>query len=263
MKKIEVLGKTREEIKNAVWYVQALEAGVEVFEGTLGDGKLSGADCLYLVFDENGAAAAKQGVWCKEGPAPAGFRYSLERQQEVPLWYLEMVHARNQGKPWVVCREGIYEIREMTLKDLPLLYELYAAEGVREYVEPLEPLAQEEEFTRSYIRNMYGFYGYGLWLVFHTTTGELIGRAGFSHREIDGAVRVELGYIIGQPWQGQGHGTAICRKLLELGRERWEIEEVFACCSEKNRRSAALARKLGFQSYGTSENMQIFRYKNQ
>lgn len=45
---------------------------------------------------------------------------------------------------------------------------------------------------KNYIENMYGFYGYGLWLVFEKETDELIGRAGIEIRNIDGADKNEL-----------------------------------------------------------------------
>ena len=35
-----------------------------------------------------------------------------------------------------------------------------------------------QEFDLRYIKNMYGFFEYGLWLVFEKKSGELIGRAG-------------------------------------------------------------------------------------
>ena len=37
-------------------------------------------------------------------------------------------------------------------------------------------------FTIKYIENMYGFFGYGLWLVFDKKTGELVARAGIENR---------------------------------------------------------------------------------
>lgn len=39
---------------------------------------------------------------------------------------------------------------------------------------------------------MYGYYGYGMWLVFDKASGELIGRAGLEHREFPDAVELEL-----------------------------------------------------------------------
>lgn len=262
MKKIIILGKSLEQVKNALWYAQAMEAGIEISAVLQQNISAPEPDALYLVFYADGKNMAAHGVWCGEGCAPDGFEYSLEMLEEIPLWYLEMIDARKQGRPWVVYSGENYEFREMAVKDLPLLYELYDSKGVREYVEPLYPLAEETAFAQSYIQNMYGFYGYGLWLVFHKKTGELMGRVGFSHREIDGKTSVELGYIIGPAWQGQGYGAAICRKILELGFERWGIEEVFVCCDGENKRSIALARKLGFQSYGAAEHLQIFRYEN-
>ncbi|MFR2511412.1 MAG: hypothetical protein ACLS9K_04365 [Lachnospira eligens] len=43
---------------------------------------------------------------------------------------------------------------------------------------------------------MYGFFGYGLWLVFDKKTGELVARAGIENRSIDGQNCQELGYLV-------------------------------------------------------------------
>lgn len=43
---------------------------------------------------------------------------------------------------------------------------------------------------------MYGFFGYGLWLVFDKKTGELVARAGVENRSIDGQNCQELGYLV-------------------------------------------------------------------
>lgn len=179
--------------------------------------------------------------------------YILENVDEIEDWYLEMVEARKQQKPWVVYQDERYIVREISVEDLPQLYEMYAKSGVKEYVEPLYEYAEEKEFTESYIKNMYGFYGYGLWLIFDAKTGKLMGRAGFSHREIDGDNKVELGYIIDADYQSRGHGAAICELLLELGRDRWDFEDVFICCEQDNERSNKIALKLGFKFYGKNE----------
>ena len=105
---------------------------------------------------------------------------------------------------------------------------------------------------RAYIDNMYTFYGYGLWLVFDRTSGELIGRAGISRRVIDDNECCELGYIIKGSRQRQGLGYEVGSEIVKYARDTLGIAELWLCTEEKNTASIALAGKLGFTLYGSS-----------
>lgn len=72
---------------------------------------------------------------------------------------------------------------------------------------------------------MYGYYGYGMWLVFDKASGELIGRAGLEHREFPDAVELELGYLIDPDRQGQGLATEVCQAILAFAREELDFPE--------------------------------------
>lgn len=54
----------------------------------------------------------------------------------------------------------------MTTRDLPELYAVYSTLEDCRYIEQLYDYDKELEFTKNYIKNMYGFFEYGLWLVF-------------------------------------------------------------------------------------------------
>ncbi|MGN0480288.1 MAG: GNAT family N-acetyltransferase [Lachnospiraceae bacterium] len=196
-------------------------------------------------------------IWC--GGFYSDALYCVEELQDVDDWYLLQAYAHMSNEPWCVYEDSDYIIREMTENDLPDMYKMYDKPGVKEYVEPLYGYDDELEFTKSYINSMYGFYGYGLWLCFEKRTGNLVGRAGFSHREIDGEEKVELGYIIDADYQGRGIAYRLCRRLLELGSKYWGFKEIFVCCDSKNTRSIALAAKLGFSYYGTCHTQVLYR----
>ncbi len=52
--------------------------------------------------------------------------------------------------------------------------------------------------------------------------------------------------VVGEEWRGQGIGTAIVRRLLEIAREQG-LGEVEIGAAESNPRAAALYRQLGFR----------------
>lgn len=166
--------------------------------------------------------------------------------------YFNLIYMRAHNIPLLIACTERTIIREMTADDLPAMYELYSDEAVAKWVEPLYEYEKELEFTKAYIENVYSFYGYGLWLVFDRKTGELIGRAGISVREIDGEKRCELGYIIRGDRQRQGMGFEVCTAVIEYAADCLMIDELWLCIEKDNIASAGLGKKLGFTLYGSS-----------
>lgn len=170
--------------------------------------------------------------------------------EEIDLEFLIHVYERHHGIPWTILTTERCVVREFSMDYLDDLFELYAGKGMTDYVEPLYSYEEEREYQEAYIRNMYGFYGYGMWLVCDKNTGKLIGRAGLEHRE-ELAGEMELGYAIGVPYQRQGYATEVCEAILKYAHK--ELEQTSLCCliEEENHVSEHLARKLGFALDGT------------
>ena len=113
-------------------------------------------------------------------------------------------------------------------------------------MEPLFPTRQqEEEYTRDYIKNIYHFYGYGMWLIVLKESGEVIGRAGLEYKE--GLEGLELGFMLGKEYQHEGYAFEACRAILDYARVELEQSGVYAVVHEENRESIALCERLGFQ----------------
>lgn len=175
--------------------------------------------------------------------------------------YLRLIYARYRKEPAVIARTERLVVREMELSDLDALYALYDTLSDCPFVEPLYEREKETAFTENYIRNMYGFYQYGLWLVFEAHSGVLIGRIGIENREIDGNYCQELGYLIGRPWQRRGYAQEAGLAVIQYAFEELELEKLYLCTGKNNKPSIALAHKLGFLLYAQDVDGMNIYYK--
>lgn len=176
----------------------------------------------------------------------------VEGFDEVDVQFLDRIMKRAQGLPWITVLTRRCYLREITMDDLDDLFELYAQPGITDYTEPLYERPQEEQYTRDYIEKMYRFYGYGMWLVCDRESGALIGRAGFSHQDLGDEIVLEMGYIIGVPYQRQGYATEVCEKLIEFARGNLSDFRTLSCFVEpENVASHGLMKKLSFARTGT------------
>ena len=169
----------------------------------------------------------------------------VEGFEEVDFDFLERIWQRHHHIPWTIFETERLLVRELTLDDMDGLFELYSYEGMTDYMEGLYPYEEEYAYQKAYIESMYGFFGYGMWLVFEKESGKLIGRAGVEHREaLDG--ELELGYAIGTPWQGRGFATEVCQGILKYVQEELYFDEIVSLVEPANKASVHLLEKLGF-----------------
>ncbi len=170
-----------------------------------------------------------------------------ESFEEVNFCFLERVYQRKHHIPWRVIETKRCYLREMTVKDLPDLYEMYGGEGMTDYLEPLHEWEKELEYTRAYIDHMYRYYGYGMWLVKDRRTDMLIGRAGLNHLESDGEYLLEMGYAVAVPFQKMGYATEVCEAVIAYAKGA-DLGYDFLYCfvREENKASLALLARLGF-----------------
>jgi len=176
----------------------------------------------------------------------SGVDMLVEGFDEVDADFLEKVYQRYHRIPWTILETERCVVKELSLDDLDALFELYEDGEIDKYTDSLYPYEEEKEFQRAYIENMYRYFGYGMWLVFSKETGKLIGRAGLEHREYNGETELELGYIVGTPYQGKGYATEICKAILEYAKENTGFERINTLIEDGNIASEKLTKKLGF-----------------
>lgn len=241
------------EIKNNSEYTEYADNVVKTSTGNLRIPE-SLTDCIWIVSNRQQKQIAESLGIASVGEPQCGTRYAVESLAELDIEYLERVRRRYNHIPWDIGETDRCLIRELSLSDLPALYELYDKPGMTDFVEPLYDYETELEYQKAYIENMYGFYEYGMWLVFSKETGKLIGRAGLEHDE--------LGYMIAPEFQNQGYATEVCRFIIDYARENTDFEELYCRIDERNEASVRLAKKLGFTNSGHMDddiNASIYR----
>ena len=110
--------------------------------------------------------------------------YVVYDEEDIDDDLLKLVCARKYNEPLVIARTERFIIREMTVGDLPHLYELYQTLSDCPYVEPLYEYEDEKAFTIKYIENMYSFFEYGQWLEIDKKTDDLEAKTDVENRSI-------------------------------------------------------------------------------
>ncbi len=183
--------------------------------------------------------------WNRDKAFPGG-AYCVEDAKDIDDVYLDRVYRRFKGIPWDITETARLKIREITVGDVPRLYELYADESITRYMEPLFPEQEKElEYTRAYIKNVYEFYGYGMWVIVLKESGEVIGRVGLESKEgMDG---LELGFMLGVQYQHLGYACEACGAVLAYAGRELGAERFYALVNRENTASIRLCERLGFK----------------
>lgn len=192
-------------------------------------------------------------VWLHEGNRDESFpsgAFCVENKEDIDERYIDKVYRRTHGIAWEILVTDRLIVREITVEDVPRLYELYSDKTVTKYMEPLfEDMNQEIEYTREYIKNIYGFYGYGMWVIVLKETGEVIGRAGFEYKkDFEG---LELGFMLGSKYQRKGYAYEACRAILEYAEAELMHQQFRAVVHIENEPSKRLCERLNFKAAGS------------
>ena len=76
-------------------------------------------------------------------------------------------------------------------------------------------------------------------------TDELIGRAGIEIRNIDGADKNELAYIIRKDYRRKGYGYEVCKAILNYAFTKLSMDEVMIVIEKDNVPSINMADRIG------------------
>ena len=116
----------------------------------------------------------------------------------------------------------------------------------------------EIQYTKDYIKNVYGFYGYGMWVIEDKVSGQVIGRAGIEYK--DDRDGVELGFLVAKPFWRRGIATEVVEAILGYARKVLDIFHIYAMVEEENVKSIAFCEKMRF-SHTEYKNMNHKKYR--
>lgn len=168
--------------------------------------------------------------------------------EELDSRFFENILHRVHNEPVIIADTKRLLIRELAESDIDNMYQIYQDPNIREFVDNIDDYKQaEKDKMLAYIRNVYSFYGYGLWGVFSKTTHGLIGRCGIENQVVDGKEEIVLSYLLDSKHWGYGYAIECCRAVLLYARDELDIERVVAVIDKRNTRSIHTAEKLGMK----------------
>lgn len=133
-------------------------------------------------------------------------------------------------------------------------------EASRDYLQPWEPAWPEDDLTRAAYRRRMSIYAREMELgnawpffIFDPAGRVLLGAVTLSNIRRGVAETGTLGYWIGQPYAGAGHGTAAVRTLTRHAFETLRLHRLEASCLPTNTPSRRVLEKSGFRREGEAK----------
>jgi ribosomal-protein-alanine N-acetyltransferase len=147
-------------------------------------------------------------------------------------------------------------LRHFLPDDLDSLFALYSDREVRRYF-PEGTLTYEEtkEELEWFLNGHPEHPELGLWATIHKETNRFIGRCGLLPWTIDQHLEVEVAYLLGKDYWGQGLGTEAARAILEYGFEQLRLPRLICLIDRENLASIKVATNIGmgFEKEGKDE----------
>ena len=135
-------------------------------------------------------------------------------------------------------------LRQFQESDLDAYASMCANPEVMRFIGAGEPLSRKEAWRElAFFLGHWRLRGYGMWALEHSTSGQLIGRAGFINPE--GWPGFELGWLLDRDYWGEGYATEAARAALQHAFDDLEREHVISLIYPENSRSIRVAERLG------------------
>lgn len=147
-------------------------------------------------------------------------------------------------------------LRHLLPTDLDSLFALYSDQEVRRYFPEGTLTYQETREELEWFLNGHPDHPeLGLWATIHKETNQFIGRCGLLPWTIDQRPEVEVAYLLGKEYWGQGLGTEAARAIVKYGFETLGLSRLICLIDRDNQASIKVASKIGmsFEKEGEDE----------
>ena len=136
-------------------------------------------------------------------------------------------------------------LREFRADDVAACAEMCADPDVMRYMSPTgAPLSRADAWRQlAMFAGHWTLRGFGMWAVEERATGRFAGRVGLHYPE--GWPEREVGWALARGFWGRGFATEAARAAVACAFERLGWDHVISCILPENRRSIAVAERLG------------------
>lgn len=140
------------------------------------------------------------------------------------------------------------KFRYLEPSDLEDLFRLYSDPVIRRY---FPDGVRTEDETREELE--YFLHGHpkdprlGLWATIEKTTGLFVGRCGLLQWEIDGAVEIEIAYMIAKERWGEEFGSEAANGLVDYAFRSLGLPKVIALIDPEHEASIRTAKSAGLE----------------
>jgi ribosomal-protein-alanine N-acetyltransferase len=135
-------------------------------------------------------------------------------------------------------------LRGFTEDDVDPLYRILSdADALRYFPDPRPPSRERVQKIISHQLQHWGQHGYGWWALEPRSNKELIGWSGLQF--LPDTVEVEVGYLLGKPFWGQGLATEAAQACVRYGFEQLGLETIVGIVHPENVASQRVIEKSG------------------
>lgn len=214
------------------------------------------SDCIVIEDSYNGVTAATAaGIVSIGFLNPNSGNQDLSRAailiegfDEVDYHFIDKVYQHAYLQPATILTTERLILRELTTEDNNTLCDICNKPGISEHLADYSgDIMNERSKLEAYIKNVYHFYGYGLWGVFLKETNQLIGKCGIEYKTLNQNAVYELGYLIDTDYQNFGYASEAVTATIRYGFQRLGIDRIIAAIEKSNIRSVHLAKKIGMK----------------
>jgi ribosomal-protein-alanine N-acetyltransferase len=145
-------------------------------------------------------------------------------------------------------------MREIIGNDFDFLLRMMSDVEVMRYY----PRPYAEKDVREFINRMRARYrddGCGLWLLIDRERGDPLGRVGLIRQPVNGIDEFEIGYMLHRPFWRRGFATEAALAVREYAFTERKLRRVVSLIRPENIASQGVARKLGMEVVGSTEQM--------